>query len=162
MEVERKWVVAEAPAAAMADMGEPIEQGYLAIAPDGDEVRVRRRGQRHYLTAKRGSGLVREEFEVELTAAQYEALWPGTAGRRVEKNRRVIDAGDGLAIEFDEYSGSLSGLLIAEVEFPDEAAAARFEAPAWFTREVTDETGYRNQQLALHGLPETTAGGPLA
>ncbi len=158
MEVERKWVLADVPAEAMAQSGEPIDQGYLAIAEDGDEVRVRRRGQRCSLTVKRGSGLVREEFEVELTVAQYDALWPGTEGRRVQKTRRVLDAGGGLAIELDEYAGALTGLLIAEVEFPDAAIAAQFEAPLWFERDVTDDPGYRNQQLALHGLPSAPGG----
>jgi CYTH domain-containing protein len=143
----------------MATAGERIDQGYVAIGADGAEVRLRRRGSRRFLTTKSGAGLVREELEVELTPEQYEVLWPATEGRRVEKTRRVLDAGDGLAIELDEYAGTLAGLFTAEVEFPDPASAVRFAAPGWFDRDVTDEEAYRNQRLAVRGLPDKEKAG---
>ena len=43
VEIERKFLVAELPAELAEHPGQRIEQGYLAIAPDGVEVRVRRR-----------------------------------------------------------------------------------------------------------------------
>src|SRR5689334_17821187 len=54
MEVERKFVVTEAPGLDGAESAD-IEQGYLAIGSEG-EVRVRRMGEKLLLTAKRGSG----------------------------------------------------------------------------------------------------------
>jgi len=153
VEVERKWLVGQPPPEAMATQGERIDQGYLLICPDGSEVRLRRRGARRFLTTKSGRGLVREELEVELTPEQYEVLWPATEGRRVEKVRRVLEAGGGLAIELDEYAGALAGLLTAEVEFPDVTAARAFDAPGWFGRDVTEDDDYRNQRLAVRGLP---------
>ena len=77
------------PPEALAAPGERIEQGYLTIGSDGAETRVRRRGERCTLTVKSGSGLVRSEHEVELTAEQFEALWPATEGARVEKVRHA-------------------------------------------------------------------------
>jgi adenylate cyclase len=153
VEVERKWLVGQPPAEALAVDGERIDQGYLVVCPDGSEVRLRLRGSRRYLTMKSGRGLVREELEVELTSEQYDVLWPATEGRRVEKVRRVLEAGGGLAIELDEYAGPLTGLLTAEVEFPDADAASEFDAPSWFGRDVTEEDDYRNQRLAERGLP---------
>jgi adenylate cyclase len=153
VEVERKWLVGQAPPEALGVKGERIDQGYLVICPDGDEVRLRLRGSHHYLTMKSGRGLVREELEVELTSEQYEVLWPATEGRRVEKVRRVLEAGGGLAIELDEYTGPLTGLLTAEVEFADADAASEFDAPSWFGRDVTEDDDYRNQRLAERGLP---------
>lgn len=153
LEVERKWLVHQPPAEALAVAGEPIDQGYLAIAQDGTEVRLRRRGERCFLTVKSAGGLVRGEREVEISPEQFEVLWPATAGRRVEKVRRVLDGGGGARIELDVYAGALSELTVAEVEFADRQAAARFDAPGWFGREVTDEPAYKNQRLAVDGLP---------
>lgn len=137
----------------MAAAGEQIDQGYVVIGANGEEVRLRRRGERRFLTVKHGRGLVREEVEVQLSDQQYDVLWPSTEGRRVQKIRRVLDGGNGLAIELDQYQGSLAGLFTVEVEFSDEAAAVLFEPPPWFGREVTDDDGYRNQQLAVQGVP---------
>ncbi len=90
VEVERKWLVNEVPPKALAAPAEPIEQGYLTIGTDGAETRVRRRDGRCTLTVKSGSGLIRGEHEIELTAQQFDALWPATEGRRVEKQRRSL------------------------------------------------------------------------
>jgi adenylate cyclase len=148
MEIERKWLVIEAPQSALAAPGELIEQGYLVVAPDGSETRVRRRGERRYLTAKSGGGLVRAEHEIELTEAQFEVLWPATEGRRVTKVRHVLGE-----IELDVYGGTLAGLIVAEVEFQDEATAHAFTPPTWFGTEVTSDSAYKNQRLALDGRP---------
>jgi adenylate cyclase len=56
--------------------------------------------------------------------------------------------------EIDEYAGALDGLVVAEVEFPDEEAAHGFEPPAWFGRELTDDWRYANRSLASDGMPE--------
>ena len=158
-EIERKWLVAQVPADAQRVPGERIDQGYLTDTEFGAEVRLRRRGDRRFLTVKSGAGLQRGELEVELTEQQFDVLWPGTQGRRLEKTRRVIPTGSaGLNVELDEYSGELSGLWVAEVEFPDEPAARAFTAPAWFGPDVTDRAAYKNRSLALHGRPETAQG----
>ncbi len=153
MEVERKWLVREPPAGVLAYAAEPIDQGYLAICDDGTEVRVRRRGERCSLTVKSGRGLERNEFETPLSGDQFEALWPATAGRRVQKTRRALPGPNGLTIELDLFAGALAGLVVAEVEFADVAAAQQFDAPAWFGREVTGEAVYSNQRLAVQGKP---------
>jgi CYTH domain-containing protein len=152
-EVERKWVVSQAPAHALDAPAELIEQGYLTIGADGAETRLRRRGDRCSLTVKSGSGMVRAEHEVELTPDQFLALWPATEGLRLVKRRHVLHGEDGATIELDVYEGSLSGLQVVEVEFDDPRAAESFSAPDWFGREVTDDPGYRNQRLAMLGAP---------
>jgi CYTH domain-containing protein len=52
------------------------------------------------------------------------------------------------------YSGALTGLMVAEVEFPSEEAARAFVPPAWFGREVTNDSRYKNRRLATEGLPD--------
>jgi adenylate cyclase len=150
MEVERKFVLSSLPE---LPPGRRIEQGYVALDPAGAEVRVRRKGAAHTLTVKSGAGLVRGEEELALQAEDFARLWPLTEGRRVVKTRHDVDLGDGLKAEVDVYEGALEGLLTAEIEFPDEAAARAFEAPQWLGRDVTGDKRYANQSLAVHGRP---------
>jgi len=155
MEVERKFLVWEVPADLDSHPATLIHQGYLAIDPDGSEVRVRRRGERRYLTCKRGHGLVRDEAEIEITEPQFDVLWPLTDGRRIEKTRYEIGAGESRVIELDVYRGGLEGLVVAEIEFPGPADADAFDAPVWFGPDVTSDDRYKNQRLATDGLPST-------
>lgn len=154
MEIERKFLVETPPDLEGCERSE-IEQGYLAVVQkgaDGDEVRLRRRDDELTETVKRGSGLARDEAEVELDEDQFAALWPLTEGRRLRKRRYLIGAGE-VTIELDIYEGALDGLIIAEVEFSDEDAAHRFEPPDWFGTEVTGKSEYQNETLATKGRP---------
>jgi adenylate cyclase len=150
MEIERKFLVTEPPGLAGAQ-AEEIDQGYLAIGSDG-EVRVRRKGDRLLLTAKRGSGLSRQEAEVELDRQSFDELWRLTEGRRLRKRRHLLPHGD-LKIEIDVYGGELEGLTVAEVEFPSEDEARAFDPPGWFGEEVTGDHRYLNETLATAGAP---------
>ena len=150
MEVERKFLVAESPDLDGTESDE-IEQGYLALGSDG-EVRLRRKGDHRLLTAKRGSGLSRDEAEVELEPDAFESLWTLTEGRRLHKRRHVIPHGE-LKIEVDVYAGDLDGLVVAEVEFASEDEARRFEPPGWVGQEVTGDERYLNETLATQGRP---------
>lgn len=158
MEIERKYLVAERPPLEGAKAVR-IEQGYLALDPDsGVEVRLRRRDEELILTIKGGSGRSRSEEELRLDAERFESLWPLTEGRRVSKERHVIPHSE-LEIELDIYREDLDGLLIAEVEFPDDEAADSFENPEWFGEEVTGARGYLNQTLASEGIPRRPPSG---
>ena len=150
VEVERKFLVPETPDLSATDSDE-IEQGYLAIGSDG-EVRLRRKGEGLLLTAKRGSGISRDEAEVELVREAFERLWPLTEGRRLQKRRHVIPHGD-LRIEVDVYEGELEGLVVAEIEFSSEDEARAFQPPDWIGEEVTGDQRYLNETLATRGRP---------
>jgi adenylate cyclase len=154
IEIERKFVVDKPPADLARWPSTAIEQGYVAIADDGTEVRVRRRAGRAVLTVKSGGARTRVEEELEIEPERFERLWSLTDGRRIEKTRYEIAADDGATIELDVYGGALAGLLVAEVEFASESDADAFTAPDWFGREVTDDERYKNQRLARDGVPE--------
>ena len=151
MEIERKWLVPELPAGVSRHPSNEIDQGYLALTPEGVEVRVRQKGGRRFLTVKHGPGLSRVEVEVPLEAKDFDALWPLTAGRRLRKMRYDIPWHDGRKIELDVYADRLEGLRVAEVEFDDEASARAFEPPEFFGREITGDPEYRNEKLAREG-----------
>lgn len=154
LEIERKFLVDHLPADIDAHPSARIDQGYLAITQDGLEVRIRNYGGRSFLTIKSGEGKLRLEEEIGIDERRFHSLWPLTDGRRICKRRYLIPSGDGPQIELDVYDGALSGLVTAEVEFASESAAAAFTPPSWLGRDITDEPGYKNQRLALHGLPD--------
>jgi CYTH domain-containing protein len=153
IEIERKFLVAQPPSDLERWPSTAIEQGYLTVDQDGPEVRVRRRGGEAYLTVKAGSGRVRAEEEIEIEDDRFERLWALTEGRRIEKTRYEIEAGDGLVVELDVYEGELRGLVVAEVEFESEQAAEAFTPPDWLGPDVTDDARYKNQRLARDGAP---------
>ena len=146
-EIERKFLVKQLPEKLKRRRHYPIAQGYLASEPGGRHVRLRKKGKTASLTFKVGRGAHREEREVKLSPKQFAALWPGTAGRRLRKLRYEIPWRN-LLIEIDVYRGKHSGLVVAEVEFPDLATCREFKPPRWFGREVTGQKRYSNVRLA--------------
>lgn len=155
-EIERKFQVGEVPGLEASERMR-IEQGYLAI-DEAAEVRLRRAGERLLLTTKRGHGSEREEVEIEIGGADFDQLWPLSAGRRVAKTRHLIPLDDELTAEVDLYEGELAGLRVVEVEFADAAAERRFEPPGWFGAELTGDRRYANQTLATTGMPAEDRG----
>ncbi len=152
-EIERKFLVEEDPPQ-IGGRAERIDQGYLAIDGDGTEVRVRRRAGRFRLTVKSpDAGRVRVEEELPIDEPRFERLWPLTDGRRIEKERSLVELPDGHTAELDVYRGRLAGLRVVEVEFDSEQDSDRFQPPDWFGPEVTDDQRYRNRVLAVEGAP---------
>lgn len=156
VEIERKFLAdAESVVPAMASVvrSTAMRQGYIAV-DRGVTVRLRITDDRAVLTVKAGTSIARTEVEVDLDRDEAEALWPSTAGRRIEKVRHEIPIGSGLLAELDVYAGSLEGLFTIEVEFDSVDEAASFEPPAWFGREVTSEPGWSNAALSEFGRPD--------
>jgi CYTH domain-containing protein/8-oxo-dGTP pyrophosphatase MutT (NUDIX family) len=150
IEIERKFLVKSLPVE--MELGKTILQGYLAH-DDHMEVRIRKYGNKHFLTVKEGSGLTRRETEIEISPQQFLALWPSTEGRRLEKIRSLINHGD-FQVEVDRYLGDLEPLFIAEVEFSSVEESEIFEKPDYLGQEVTGEESYKNLSLAIHGIPD--------
>ena len=153
VEIERKFLVAQLPENLEDFDHKTIRQGYMVIGADGSEARLRDKAGSYTLTVKSKGEFSRGEWETPITEEQFGALWDTTAGKRVEKTRYAIPY-DGHTIELDIYEGNLAGLVSAEVEFNSEAAAEAFKAPEWFANDVTSNNGFKNQNLALKGLPE--------
>ena len=152
IEIERKFLVARLPAALAKLSGSAIRQGYIIVAEDGVELRIRQKGSRFFQTIKAGEGLSRTEIEIELSHDQFQRLWPYTDGRRVSKTRYALPIGNHTA-ELDRFDGDLAGLLLVEVEFSSVQASRQFEPPDWFGADVTENCRYKNRQLAVFGIP---------
>ena len=147
LEIERKFLIRELPSDLTNYSHNEISQGYLVSLDDGMQVRLRKSGDKYSLTFKRGVGNVREEREIDLSAAQFDALWPATEGKRLLKTRYEIPFGDRI-VEIDVYHGRHEGLVVAEVEFQAELAAKNFQPPDWLGDDVTGDPRYSNQLLA--------------
>ncbi len=148
IESELKFLVAQVP-----DLGplehEPIDQHYLSEPPQS--LRIRRIGGRCEITKKfalaAGDRTTKEELTIPLRADEYDRLRP-LALRSLQKTRYYIPLPGGLTAELDVFHGPLAGLVLVEVEFPDDAAQAGFTPPAWFGRGVSQERWSSNSKLA--------------
>lgn len=149
MEIERKFLIDSLPDGLSKYPVWLFEQAYLCRQP---VVRVRReeRGEEKefFLTYKSKGLMVREEYNLPLDEESYLHLKAKADGGVITKRRYRIPEKDALTIELDVFEGGLTGLIMAEVEFPDEEAARAYCAPDWFGKEVTDNPAYHNSNLS--------------
>lgn len=146
-EIERKFLLPKAPEGLDLFPHSRIAQGYIADTPN--IVRLRSHdGRTFLLTVKHGREIVRDEGEIDLTREQFDALWPFTAGRRLQKTRYKVPLGSH-TIDLDIFEGVHSGLILAEVEFADESECHAFSPPDWFGAEVTSDPRFANHTLAV-------------
>lgn len=96
MEIERKFLLSGRAPDLDRYQHFTVNQGYLISAGQDLEVRLRVRDGRRWLTIKQGGGLSRDEYEVEVERARFDRLWMLTLGRRIEKERYLIPAEQGL------------------------------------------------------------------
>lgn len=145
MEIERKYLVKNLPENLEQYPNEKIAQGYLNTAP---VVRIRRSGEQYVLTYKGNGLMVREEYNLPLTKDAYEHMLPKIDGLLIEKTRYRIPLPGGLTAELDIFEGSLSPLVLVEVEFSSVEDANSFCPPAWFGADVTEDGSYHNSTLS--------------
>lgn len=147
MEIERKYLIdkKKLPTNLESYPHNKLEQAYIITEP---VLRIRKKDESYILTYK-GQGLMtREEVEFPLTKEAYEKLLTKTEGNIITKTRYKIPENNNLTIELDIFSGIFDGLYLAEVEFPNEAAALSYNAPAWFGLDVTNQNTFHNSTLS--------------
>lgn len=159
MEIERKYLISSSklPFSVETYPVRDIEQGYLCTEP---VVRIRKDNESYFLTYKSKGLMVREEYNLPLNKDAYEHMKGKADGRIISKKRYVIPLKDfitnqnysDLNIELDVFSGDLQGLILAEVEFPDEDTALQFTPPAWFGEDVTFSSRYHNSTLSKSNI----------
>ena len=144
MEIERKYLIRELPENLETYAYHDIEQAYLCTAP---VVRIRRQDDRYILTYKSSGMMAHEEYNLPLTREAYEHLKAKADGNVITKRRYLIPLDDVLTIELDLFSGTFTGMILAEVEFPTEEDANTFTPPDWFIEDVTFKKEYHNSYL---------------
>lgn len=121
-----------------------IVQGFLSKS-NGLVVRVRIKGAKGYLTVKgKTNGISRTEFEYEIPVADVEAMLAEFTDKSIRKWRYEIEF-QGKTWEVDVFQGTLSGLILAELEVQSEEE--EFELPDWVTENVSTNPNYYNAVL---------------
>ncbi|WP_192255223.1 CYTH domain-containing protein [Mesorhizobium silamurunense] len=154
-EVERKFLVSDPTWRSLVEADIRIRQFYVGAQP-GRTVRVRiNDGRSAELTLKFGDrARERDEFEYPIPLAEAEELMAFAIGRVIEKTRHHVRH-RGYLYEVDVFGGVLSGLVVAELETPEDVPDEML--PDWLGREVTGESRFYNASLALGGIPEIAA-----
>lgn len=82
MEIERKFLIKELPEDLSRYPIHILEQGYLCTSP---VVRIRKNNERYELTYKSKGMMIREEYNLPLTAESYAHLKDKIDGRLIRK-----------------------------------------------------------------------------
>ena len=129
---------------------EELEQFYL-VATIEKTLRYRKEGNHYIKKSKKGSGLVREELEEEVSKSEYKAAKKEVNGGIIKKTRYSYTINQN-HFELDIFKGKLKGLRILEVEFKDIEEANSFKMPdilqPLIIKEITNETIYSNGALS--------------
>jgi CYTH domain-containing protein len=91
------------------------------------------------------SGMCRFEWEKEISVKEAEDLLLLCEPGIIEKTRYRIQKGKH-TFEVDEFAGSNTGLIIAEIELADKDE--EFEKPEWLGKEVTSDPRFYNSYLS--------------
>ena len=145
-EIERKFMVKSDAYKAASFKATRITQGYLSSVPERT-VRVRIKGDKGFITIKgigNESGASRFEWEKEIPVAEVQELLKLCEPGIIDKTRYLVMNGD-YCFEIDEFYGDNEGLVMAEIELPDEKAT--FARPDWLGEEVTGDKRYYNSML---------------
>jgi len=152
-EIERKFLVS-GDYKKHAIKSYKIAQGYLSTVPERT-VRIRIRDTKGFITIKgisNASGTTRFEWEKEIPLNEAENLLQLCEPTIIEKTRYIIPVNDNLYFEVDEFFGENNGLIIAEIELPNENT--KFIKPSWLGEEVTGQLKFYNAMLAKKPFKE--------
>ncbi len=143
-ETERKFLVTNRSFEKEATDIIPIVQGYICNQQDKN-VRIRVAGNQAYITIKgKTSGFSRPEFEYPLPVDEAREIINLFCDDTIQKIRYLVHF-ENYNWEVDVFDGKNKGLILAEIELPDENAS--FKKPGWLGLEVTGNPDYYNAML---------------
>ncbi|MCU0431041.1 MAG: CYTH domain-containing protein [Cytophagaceae bacterium] len=148
MEIERKFLVKnDYWLRDVQTVPRSIRQGYLHTDAD-KTIRVRTKGDKGYLTIKgKTTGISRPEWEIEIPWEEAMYLLDSYCQDIIEKERYEIIIGR-KTWEVDVFSGTNSGLILAEIELISEDE--KIDLPDWIGEEVSTDVRYTNAYLCKH------------
>ena len=92
--------------------------------------------------------MTRQEYELDIDKAAYENLLKKAEGNIITKNRYIIPLDNSLILELDIFKGIFDGLIMGEIEFPDEETAKKYTPPAYISEEVTYDKRFHNSNMS--------------
>lgn len=148
-EIERKFLVKKDKMPELPE-GAKMVQGYLSFGPT---VRVRTEegpgdSRKAYITIKGEGMLGRDEYEYDVPFEEARRMLKLAHASLVAKTRYrlPLEKNPKLKWELDIFEGDNAGLVVVELEMPDENF--EYPKPEWLDREVTEEPAYKNASLA--------------
>ena len=155
MEIEKKYLIKKLPDTLNDNKRYVIEQAYLSDAP---VVRVRKRVSpekcEYFMTVKSTGMFAREEVESDISEKTYNVFLQEAKGNVITKERYILPLEDGLKAELDVFKGVFEGVIMVEVEFPDEEAAKKFTPPDFFSDEVTFDKRFHNSNMSKMSIDD--------
>ncbi len=160
IEIERKFLLRNDDWRKLTLERVDIRQAYLDLNPKVSiRVRIKNNSLATLTLKSSPSSLRRLELEYPIPTLEAEALLPLRQGLLIEKVRHIVPHND-LKWEVDVFSNENLGLVIAEIELPDEHYPV--ELPSWIGQEVTGQQQYYNGSLVHRSFrswrqPDTAA-----
>jgi adenylate cyclase len=141
IKLEKTYLVKHLPANLSEYPHIEFEDVYIPADVDLPKIRLRRGGDKYFLTkkieVKEGGGTVQRELNTDLTFEEYEVLRDASE-RLIRKIRYYYDL-NGQIAEIDVFSGPLQGLVLAVFEFDSPENKKRFIPPEFCLADVTSE-----------------------
>ena len=145
VEIERKFLVADGSWRAHAVRQEHLRDGLICHSAER-KVRVRIRDDSATLTIKaKREGIRDVEFEYAIPVSDAREMLASHCGDLVLDKTRYYVPHAGLVWHVDVYEGLLDGVVLAEVELPDEDTDLAL--PEWVGAEVTGRPEYKKINL---------------
>lgn len=152
-ETERKFLVKDSSFLSTLKNGTPIVQGYISLDEDRT-VRVRTKGKKAFITIKaRRTQMTRAEFEYEIPYEHALEMLDNICLKPLIHKTRYVYTHQGLDWEIDIFRKFFAGIVIAEVELPDENTLVAY--PDWLGEEVTNDMAYYNAEMVKRSLGST-------
>jgi CYTH domain-containing protein len=148
IEIERKFLVADGSWRAHVVRHERLRDGLIYHSAER-KVRVRIRDDSATLTIKaKREGIRDVEFEYAIPVSDAREMLASHCGDLVLDKTRHYVPHAGLVWHVDVYEGSLDGVVLAEVELPDENTGLALAE--WVGAEVTGRPEYK--KINLHRM----------
>ena len=120
------------------------ERYFLKITPDYEE-RVQKRGEKYELEKKfKKSDLSRQTEKKEISKTDFEQL-KKSASKSIIREGYQISEKPNISIKI--YHGDHEGLMRAEIEFPSETEANKFQPLNWMGKEITNTPLGKDSEL---------------
>lgn len=154
MEIERKFLINEIPYNLNEYDFYTLEQAYISTNP---VIRIRKKintDEKYILTIKSSGMMTRQEYELEIDKTAYDNLLKKAEGNIITKDRYIIPLDNSLVLELDIFKDAFDGLIMGEIEFPDEETAKKYTPPAYVSEEVTYDKRFHNSTMSSMSLKE--------
>ena len=144
LELEKTYLLKDIPPWLSLYPNKELVDIYIPLGEEHAHLRIRKYGD-HMMIMKKE--LVdpydlssQQESVIHLTLDEFSVL-SQVPGKRIHK-RRYYFPYRWLALEIDVFQEALSGLILVDVEFPDEASKMKFQMPDFCLCEVTQDVTF--------------------